>query len=238
MDFHATEWTQQFYCHGDPAREAVAGKYSSSSFYEESHSSTPGAEVGEGEGLSGENRRGSARAAAEQPRESKKSDFSQVHSRWRLAQNRPCGLEPPLSIWQTGALPLSCCGTATSSEIISYRFVLRHCHRGGIKHLRNRRCQGQLRHVREGKCHIAHCGQRSGSRARNRSKIRRRRSRGLGVTHVIRTNAFSPDKGLSGEIWHLSQISVNFGPLLDSTLYFTFFYVCIIIIVIILWCIC
>ena len=49
MDFPATERTQQFYGHGDPAREAVAGKYSSSSFYEESHSSTPGAEVGEGE---------------------------------------------------------------------------------------------------------------------------------------------------------------------------------------------
>ena len=48
MDFPATERTQQFYGHGDPAREAVAGKYSSSSFYEESHSSTRGAEVGEG----------------------------------------------------------------------------------------------------------------------------------------------------------------------------------------------
>ena len=51
MDFPATERTQQFYGHGDPAREAVAGKYSSSSFYEESHSSTPGAEVGEGDCL-------------------------------------------------------------------------------------------------------------------------------------------------------------------------------------------
>ena len=49
MDFPATERTQRFYGHGDPAREAVAGKYSSNSFYEESHSSTPGAEVGEGE---------------------------------------------------------------------------------------------------------------------------------------------------------------------------------------------
>ena len=49
MDFPATERTQQFYGHGDPAREAVAGKYSSSSFYEESHSSTPGAQVGEGD---------------------------------------------------------------------------------------------------------------------------------------------------------------------------------------------
>ena len=61
MDFPATERTQQFYGHGDPAREAVAGKYSSSSFYEESHSSTPGAEVGEGDLLdcsriSGQNR--------------------------------------------------------------------------------------------------------------------------------------------------------------------------------------
>ena len=45
MDF--PERTQQFYGHGDPAREAVARKYSSSSFCEESHSSTPGAEVGE-----------------------------------------------------------------------------------------------------------------------------------------------------------------------------------------------
>ena len=45
MDFPATERTQQFYGRGEPAREAVAGKYSSSSFYEESHSSTPGADV-------------------------------------------------------------------------------------------------------------------------------------------------------------------------------------------------
>ena len=49
MDFPATERTQQFYGHGDPAREAVAGKYSSSFYYEESHSSTPGAKVGEGD---------------------------------------------------------------------------------------------------------------------------------------------------------------------------------------------
>ena len=49
MDFPATERTQQFYGHGDPAREAVAGKYSSSSFYEGLHSSTQGAEVGEGD---------------------------------------------------------------------------------------------------------------------------------------------------------------------------------------------
>ena len=41
MDFLAAERTQQLHGHREPAR--VAGKYSSSSFYD------PGAEVGEGE---------------------------------------------------------------------------------------------------------------------------------------------------------------------------------------------
>ena len=47
--------------------------------------------------------------------------------RWRrrLAQNRPAGIELPLGIWRTTALPLRHCGTVRLPKIIQYRFVHR-----------------------------------------------------------------------------------------------------------------
>ena len=52
---------------------------------------------------------------------------------------------------------------------------------------------------------------------------------------VIRRNRFSPNKGLFGEILSCSHILVNVSPFEGSTVYFTFFYICVIITVIILW---